>query len=237
MPSRPLAVLFDLDGTLLDTMELILASARHAFDGYEGGPSDAAWLAGVGTPLHAQLREFARDEAHVLPLAERYRAYQREHHDRLTRCYTDVPATLAELQRRGHPMAVVTSKMGAIARRGLAWTGLDAYLPLVVGADDTTRHKPDPEPVHVALDRLGYPAAEALFVGDSPFDMAAGRAAGVVPVAACWGPFPRAELEVAGADHFLDSLAELPALLDRLEGRGNGGSRLSALGTRPELRQ
>jgi pyrophosphatase PpaX len=110
--------------------------------------------------------------------------------------------------------------MGAIARRGLAWTGLDAYVPLVVGADDTTRHKPDPEPVRVALDRLGHPPEEALFVGDSPFDMAAGRAAGVLAVAACWGPFPRAELEVAGADHFLDSLAELPGLLDRLAGEG-----------------
>jgi pyrophosphatase PpaX len=218
--SRPLAILFDLDGTLLDTIELILAAARHAFDGYEGGaPSDAAWLAGVGTPLHAQLREFAAHESHVEPLTDRYRAYQREHHDRLTRCYADAPATLAELARRGHPMAVVTSKVGAIARRGLAFTGLDAWIPLVVGADDTERHKPDPEPVRVALDRLGYAPGEALFVGDSPFDMTAGRAAGVVAVAACWGPFPRDALAAAGADHFLDCLADLPALLDRLDGR------------------
>ena len=215
--ARPFAVLFDLDGTLLDSIELILASARHAFDGYAGrAPSDAEWLAGVGTPLLAQLRSFASDEGDVAPLVDRYRAYQLEHHDRLTRCYADVPATLAELRRRGHPMAVVTSKFGAIARRGLAHTGLDAYLPVVIGADDTVRHKPDPEPVRVALARLGYPPGEAVFVGDSPHDVAAGRAAGVATVAACWGPFARAELEAAGADHFLDCLADLPALLDRL---------------------
>jgi pyrophosphatase PpaX len=217
---RPVAVLFDLDGTLLDTIDLILASARHAFDGYAGGaPSDAEWLAGVGTPLRTQLQGFARDPADVDALTARYRAHQTEHHDRLTRCYGDAPATLAELQRRGHPMAVVTSKVGAIARRGLAHTGLDGFLPLVVGADDTVRHKPDPEPVRVALGRLGYAAAEAVFVGDSPHDVLAGRAAGVATVAACWGPFARAELQGAGAEHLLDCLADLPALLDRLAGR------------------
>ena len=214
---RPRAILFDLDGTLLDTIELILASARHAFDGYAGGgPSDAEWLAGIGTPLHAQLRSFATDEAHVAELTARYRAHQLEHHDRFTRCYDDVPATLAELQRRGHPMAVVTSKVGFVARRGLEYTGLAPYLPLVVGAEDTTRHKPDPEPVLLALHRLGYAPGEALFVGDSPYDVLAGRAAGVVAVAALWGPFRRPELEAAGADHFLGCLAELPGLLERL---------------------
>jgi pyrophosphatase PpaX len=213
---RPLAVLFDLDGTLLDTMELILASARHAFDGSPHAFTDAAWLAGVGTPLQAQLRGFVPEEGEVARLAQRYRHYQLEHHDRLTRCFADTPGTVRTLHARGHPMAVVTSKIGAIARRGLAHTGLAEYIPLVVGADDTTRHKPDPEPVRVALERLGYAPAEAVFVGDSPFDVAAGRAAGVTTVGALWGPFARAELEAAGADHLLGCLADLPALLERL---------------------
>ena len=214
MPPRPL--LFDLDGTLLDTVGLIVASARHAFADAPGAPTEAEWIAGIGTPLAVQLRRYAASDEELARLTARYRAYQREHHDRLTRCFDEVPETLAELERRGHPMAVVTSKVGEIARLGLAHTGLDRFFPVLVGADDTLRHKPDPEPVRLALERLGEPADGALFVGDSPHDVRAGRAAGVVAVAACWGPFARAELADAGADHFLDGFAELPALLDRL---------------------
>jgi pyrophosphatase PpaX len=213
---RPRALLFDLDGTLLDSIELILASARHTFAGRERAPSDAEWLAGVGTPLASQLRAFARDEPDVEALTRRYRAHQLEHHDRLTRCFADVPGTLAALEARGHPMAVVTSKATAVARRGLAHTGIERFFPVVIGADETTRHKPDPEPVRLALDRLGYAPAEALFVGDSTHDVLAGRAAGVVTVAACWGPFERGALEAAGADHFLDCPADLPGLIDQL---------------------
>lgn len=214
---RPLALLFDLDGTLLDTIELILTSARLTFAGRPGPvPSDAQWLAGVGTPLQTQLREFALDEADVEALTQRYRAFQVQHHDRLTRCFADAPATLAALEARGHPMAVVTSKATAVARRGLAFTGLEHFFPVVIGADDTTRHKPDPEPVRLALDRLGYTPSEALFVGDSTHDILAGRAAGVIAVAACWGPFARGDLEAAGADHLLGCLADLPGLIERL---------------------
>ena len=217
----PRAILFDLDGTLLDTIELIVSAAHHAFDGTAGrAPSRAEWLAGVGTPLLTQLRSFAADEAEVERLEMRYREYQQLHHDRLTRCYADVPATVAELDRRGHRLAVVTSKRTPFAVRGLEHTGLLGYFPVVVGADLTERHKPHPEPVHLALDRLGAAADRAVFVGDSVHDVGAGRAAGVVTVAACWGPFERRDLEAAGADHFLDSLADLPALLDRLDGSG-----------------
>ena len=218
MPS-PLAILFDLDGTLLDTIDLIVASARHAFDGHGGRvPSDAEWLAGVGTPLLTQLRGFAADEAEVARLEARYREYQVEHHDLLTRCFDDTVATVEALHRRGHPLAVVTSKRTPIALRGLEHTGIRQYFPVVVGADQTTRHKPDPEPVRVALERLGVHAERAIFVGDSVHDIGAGRAAGVATVAACWGPFERQLLVDAGADHMLDSLADLPALVERLEG-------------------
>ncbi len=220
MPA-PLAILFDLDGTLLDTIELIVAAARHAFDGHEGRvPTDAEWLAGVGTPLLSQLRGFAADEDEVSRLEVRYRDYQTTHHDRLTRCYGDTVATVEALHERGHPLAVVTSKRTPIALRGLEHTGIRRYFPVVVGADQTTRHKPDPEPVRVALERLGASADRAIFVGDSVHDIGAGRAAGVATVAACWGPFERQLLADAGADHMLDCLADLPALVERLEGGG-----------------
>ena len=216
--ARP-AVLFDLDGTLIDTIELILGSARHAFEGWpRGTPTDEEWVRGIGTPLVTQLRSFAASDEEVALLLDRYRAYQHIHHDRLTRCYDDVPAAVAALSERGHPLAVVTSKASAIAARSLAHVGLDRYFDVVVGYDDTERHKPHPEPILAGLGRLGVSARRAVYVGDSPHDIHAGNAAGVVTVAATWGPFSRETLAEAGPNHFIECMADLPAVLARAFG-------------------
>lgn len=214
----PPAVLFDLDGTLIDSIELLLSSTRHAFEGRPRAPTTEEWVRGIGTPLVEQLRQFTDTEAEVALLLERYRRYQRDHHDRLTRCYDHVPAVVAQLAERGHPLAVVTSKATPIAHQSLAFVGLDQYFPVVVGFDDTTRHKPHPEPVSVALSKLGVSADRAVFVGDSPHDIHAGNGAGVLTVAALWGPFDRETLAAARPNHFIGSLPDLPAILDRAFG-------------------
>jgi pyrophosphatase PpaX len=217
--TRP-AILFDLDGTLIDTIELILSSARHAFAGWpRGTPTDEDWVRGIGTPLVQQLRAYAQTEDEVALLLERYRRYQAEHHDRLTRCYDDVPEILETLTVRGHKFAIVTSKASPIAHQSLTFVGIDGYFPVVVGYDETKRHKPDPEPVNVALSRLGVAADQAVFVGDSPHDIHAGKAAGVVTIAALWGPFDRETLADARPDHFIGCMADLPGVLDRAFGR------------------
>jgi pyrophosphatase PpaX len=216
--SRPLAVLFDLDGTLVDTLELLLGAVRHAFHGRAGpAPTEEEWRAGIGTPLLRQLAPFAAGPDELQALVGGYRSYQHEHHDRLTRSYPGAAEAVAELRRRGHPVAVVTSKGDQIAHRTLRHVELGDAMHAVIGADSCTRHKPDPEPVRVALERLGYEPADALFVGDSPHDLLAGRAAGVITVAAEWGFFSRATLEAAGADHFLADVRDLPALVERIE--------------------
>jgi pyrophosphatase PpaX len=216
--SRPLAVLLDLDGTLVDTLDLLLGAARHAFrDRADRAPTEAEWRAGIGTPLRRQLAPYALDDAELAALVAGYRAYQHEHHDRLTRLYPGAADAIARLHERGHPLAVVTSKSDAIANRTLGHVALATRMAIVVGTESSTRHKPDPEPVHVALAHLRYAPHEALFVGDSPHDIQAGRAAGVVTVAASWGFFSRDALEAAGPDHYIASIAELPALVERIE--------------------
>lgn len=214
---RPWAVLFDLDGTLIDSIQLILESARHAFTGYDGrAPSDDEWLAGLGIPLVTCFRPFARDEAELAALVAKYRVHQRAHHDRLTVAYPGVVETVRLLHERGHPMALVTSKNDELAARALRHVGLDAYIPVVITCDSCTRHKPEPEPVEVALAGLGYAPDEAVFVGDSIHDIQSGNAAGVATVAALWGPFPHETLAAASPTAMLDRIEELPALLDRL---------------------
>lgn len=211
------AVLFDLDGTLLDTIELLLSSVRWAFRDRPGrSPTTEEWIAGIGTPLAAQMRVYATDEQDLATLIEGYRSYQREHHDRLTRAYADAIETVAELHRTGYRMGVVTSKASDIANRSLGFVGLDRYLDVVVGFDATDRHKPEPEPVQYALNALHIGPSEAVFVGDSPHDMYAGNAAGVITVGALWGPFPRSALSPASPRYYLDRIRDLPALLDRL---------------------
>lgn len=222
---RPLAVLFDLDGTLIDSIELILNSAKHAFRDRAGHvPSDAEWLTGVGIPLAAMFRRYARDDDEVNTLIAKYREYQLAHHDRLVRCYDQVVETVDFIRAAGHPVAIVTSKTGWLARRGLDHVGLGAHFDVIVGCDACERHKPDPEPVFLALQKLGYPPAESVFVGDSVHDIAAGNAAGVMTIAALWGPFSREDLVASNPTHYLRRIADLPRLLAEVQAGRNKGS-------------
>jgi pyrophosphatase PpaX len=218
--SRPWAVLLDLDGTLVDTVPFILASVRHAFAGRARCPTDDEWIAGIGTPLRVQLQAFADGEDDLEALVARYRAHQREHHDRQTRAYPGAVDAVKALRARGHPIAIVTGKLAEGAQRALRHVGLDGDVDAVVGADACPEHKPHPRPVLLALDRLGRTPAEALFLGDSTVDVLAGNAAGVVSVAATWGACARDALAAAGPARFLDDIAALPALVAELSGAG-----------------
>jgi pyrophosphatase PpaX len=218
MPDSPRrAILFDLDGTLVDTITLLLESVRHAFKGRTGRvPTDEEWIAGIGTPLASQLRPYAADEADVAALEQSYRGYQRANLDRLTHAYSGVVDTLRTLHERGHPMAVVTSKSNEMAIRTVDYVGLASYFASIVGQESTTRHKPDPAPVLYALEQMHAPVAGAVFVGDSPYDIRSGNAAGVISVAAVWGFYSRTVLEAAHPAHLLEHISGLPHLLDSL---------------------
>ena len=212
---RP-AILFDLDGTLIDSIELILGAARHAFAGFEGrAPTEEEWRAGIGRPLQTVLREFAPDDAEVARLIGRYRAYQLEHHDRLVRPYDGIVEAVRWLAEGGHPMALVTSKADWMAQKAMVLVGLDRLIPTIVGCDSCVNHKPHPEPVERALALLGAAPRDAIFVGDSPHDVESGRAAGVATVGVAWGAFTRDELERSGADVVIDRVEDLRGVVAR----------------------
>jgi pyrophosphatase PpaX len=220
--ARPYAVLFDLDGTLVDSIALLMASMRHTFQGRNRQPSDAEWIEGIGTPLPKQLTPYVESDEDRERLVNRYRTFQVENHDRLMARYEGVIDTLALLYQRGHPMAVVTSKGNAMMDRGLKFIGADDYIEVAIGYDSVHIHKPDPYPVKAALEKLEYGADEAVFVGDSPHDVKSGNAAGVITIAALWGPFTRATLEAYHPSYFLDDIKQLPALLDRIAAKSAG---------------
>ncbi len=209
---RPIAVLFDLDGTLVDTVPFILEAVRHTFAGYGRCPTDAEWIAGIGTPLRTQLAAFTRRPEDVEVLFQRYRTFWLEHHDDRTRAFDGALDVVRELAAAGHPIGIVTAKIEQGALRTLAHTGFLPYVTAIVGADSCANAKPHPEPVLLALSRLRRPATEALLLGDSPHDLAAARAAGALAVGATWGACPREAL-APHADRLLDRVQDLPALV------------------------
>jgi len=205
--------LFDLDGTLIDSIELILRSYRHTMRQHRGHePSDDVWMAGLGTPLWVQFRHFTEDPAEIEAMVATYREYNLAHHDELVRPYDGVVAAVLALRAQGKMLGLVTSKTRSGALRGLRVAGLEHTFQVVVGADEVTHPKPHPEPVLTALERLGAPAAGAVFVGDSRHDVECGRAAGVKTAAVLWGPFDRSHLEDLEPDYWLETPADLTLL-------------------------
>jgi pyrophosphatase PpaX len=209
------AVLFDLDGTLLDSVPLIFESFRHTFAACgDALPAPAELARAIGIPLRSFFVSLGKSEPEVEALIASYRAYNLEHHDARVSAFPGAVETVLDVRRRGLRTALVTSKNGATARRGLEVIGLAQEMDAVVTCDDVTRPKPDPEPVVRALERLGVLPRRAVFVGDSLHDLHAGRGAGVRTAAALWGPFSRADLESAQPDYWLDAPNELLKLLN-----------------------
>lgn len=209
------AVLYDFDGTLADSTELIMRCYRHTMDTHLGHvPPDEEWLSGFGMTLETQLRRFARDDAEAGRMLDTYRDYQSSIHDTLLRPFPGAAETVAELDRRGYRLAIVTSKHRRSALRGMELCGIIPHFDVIVTPEDVSEPKPHPEPVLLALEQLGVGPEQAVFVGDSPHDIAAGQAAGTRTAGALWGPFPRATLEAARPDALLRAQHDVLRLLD-----------------------
>ena len=213
MTSRFTTFLFDLDGTLIDSVELILTCYRHTMKEHLGHvPPESLWLAGIGTPLRSQLADFAENPEQAATMLATYKAYHRTHHDELLGQYPGALEAVQGLKRPGAKFGVVTSKMKWSTQRGLELCGFDGLFEVIVTADDVEKHKPHPEPVLRALELQKSTAEEAVFVGDSPHDMASGRAAGVKTAAALWGPFSREALEPHQPDYWFTEPSEIATL-------------------------
>jgi pyrophosphatase PpaX len=214
-------VLFDLDGTLINTTELILRCFHHSWSSVYGQvPEREALLKTFGIPLPEAMRLLLQsvDSRSLQPgprseLVERllveYRRFNRENHDSLARPFEGIAEVMSELRRRGYSIGVVSSKTHMLGSRGLELFDLDGLVDAAVFMEDTLRHKPEPEPILTALTRLNAPPALAAYVGDSRWDIMAGRAAGVGTVAALWGPVPKSELELERPDYFAEGPWEL----------------------------
>jgi pyrophosphatase PpaX len=203
-------VLFDLDGTLVDSGAMILASFQHATRTVLSREiPEHELLSAVGGPgLREQME--AIDPARVEELIEVYSAHNAGLHDELQPCAGILDA-LERLSTEGRRLAVVTAKRRTtLALAFEVLPELRRFFDVTVGAEDTTRHKPNPEPLLLALERLGANADDAVYVGDSPFDIQAAKAAQVGSVAVTWGRIhSRTRLEREEPDAVVDTVEEL----------------------------
>jgi pyrophosphatase PpaX len=206
-------VLFDLDGTLIDSGGLILASFRHATRSVLGRViPDEVLMANVGGHgIQAQMRELDGERADEL-----VRVY-REHNQRLyrdVRAFPGVEALLERLSAQGRTLGVVTVKSRPTVELTFEVLPLERFFRTVVTGDDTELHKPHPEPLLLALERLGARPSSAAYVGDSPFDVRAAKRAGMAAMAVGWGGIhPRERLEAERPDAFVETPAELADVL------------------------
>ena len=207
-------ILWDLDGTLQDSHELILSSFRHATRQVLGRDiPDNVLMQKVGQPLAVQMWDFTDDPEVQAELVRVYRDHNETAHDRELREFPGMREAVAAIAAAGYKQGVVTSKRHELAQRGLEVVGLDAYMDVLVGPDDCPGHKPDPAPVIYGCKLAGFAPEECLYVGDSPFDMAAGKGAGCTTVAALWGMFPRDVMEAQAPDYLCENVSELVGLL------------------------
>lgn len=209
-------ILFDFDGTLVDTNELIIQSFQHTFKTHLNKHVDKEdIIKNFGEILKITLdRECgdAGDEA-----IKTYRNFQIGNFEKLIAIRNDIKEGIIELHKQGYKLGIVTSRLNDSAIRGLNHFGLMDYFESIIGADDTDKHKPDPTPAILALKKMGGKPEETLFIGDSPYDILCGKNAGITSVVVGWSALPMDVILKCDPDYVVNSMEELLELAKRLK--------------------
>ena len=193
------AVLFDFDGTLIDTNGYIIDSWAHASEKIFGEMRfDVRYLAThFGTPLEYAVEETMKEYGikgyTVEEVCDLYREYQRQNPGKIGKAFDGIPELLRKLKERGVKVGVVTSRTKKTTVDALALNGIDQYFDVIIAVEDTEIHKPLPEPALLCCERLGVSPEDALMVGDSKWDIACGNNAGCGSALVSWSFAQKAE--------------------------------------------
>jgi pyrophosphatase PpaX len=201
-------ILFDLDGTLINTNDLIIASFLHTLDHYAPGRyTKEDVLTFIGEPLETSFERV--DANRVKEMVEMYRKHNHENHDILVKEYKGVYETIETLHNQGYKLGVVTTKMRNTVEMGLELTRLKSFFGVVVTLDDVENAKPHPEPVERAMALLDARPEQTIMVGDSRYDIGAGQNAGTYTAAVAWTIKGKETLAALQPDFMLDEMADL----------------------------
>jgi pyrophosphatase PpaX len=206
------AVVFDLDGTLVDSVELIALSFQHAIR--EVMHREASYeeaMQHVGTPLKEQMVRISPERADELVAV--YREFNHREHDRMLKLYDGILDLLNRLTKAGVRLGLVTSKSRPTTQMAFDLTGIEAYFDSTVCCDEAPGNKPSAEPILFCLAGLHTAPKDAAYVGDSPADVQAARAAGVTAIAVSWGVFDTRALAAEKPQRLVDTIPELADVL------------------------
>ncbi|MCA1292369.1 pyrophosphatase PpaX [Paenibacillus sp. alder61] len=207
-------ILFDLDGTIIDTNDLIINTFLHVLEQHfpQQKYTREQIIPHMGLTLEQQMQTFSGREE-VTDLVADYRTYNNLHHDTLIREFPRVKEVIAELHERGITMGIVTTKIKPTTIRALDYFDLKEYMSTIVTVQDVTHPKPHPEPVLTALRNLGADPDKTLMVGDSAADIQSAKAAGVKAAGVAWSLKGVDVLKQYNPDYILEDMMDLYGVL------------------------
>lgn len=207
-------VLFDLDGTLIDSLPLIRRTYEKVFEEMNIPWGNAEVMKQIGLPLVDIAKTFAGETRH-LDFFKLYQHHYALEHDTLTTPFPGTLEMLETLKSKGFRLGIVTSKTRQVALRSAGFLGIDRYMEVIIAVEDVSRHKPQPDPVLKALELIQKPVETAAYIGDSPFDIIAAKRAGVAAFGVTWGMSNREELARHEPHSILEKWEDLTPLLGR----------------------
>ncbi|MGG3281256.1 pyrophosphatase PpaX [Paenibacillus solani] len=207
-------VLFDLDGTIIDTNELIISSFLHVFEAQAPGPlTREQIIPHMGTTLEQQLQTFSGGVEDVNSLVKAYRSFNSLHHDEMVKPFPHVNEVVERLHRHGLTLGIVTTKIRPSTMMTLEKFDLERFMSAVITVNDVEQPKPHPEPVLTAVERLGANPATTLMIGDSPVDIQSAKAAGVKAAAVAWSLKGEEKLMEYDPDFILKDMRDLYGII------------------------
>ncbi|MGL4850856.1 MAG: pyrophosphatase PpaX [Clostridium sp.] len=213
------AVLFDLDGTLIDTNELVYRGFNYIFNEKLNLNYDKKKIGeNYGRPLEVSFSKVSQNDEEMLELIKEYRSFVLEIHDDLCTAFIGAKELLEYLKKKNILIGIVTSKKGDVATRGLKVTGLLEYIDVLVSPECTNEHKPSGQPIEYALEKLGILKEEAMMVGDSPYDILSGKNARVKTCGVSYTEVDVESLKETKPDYYIEHLKEIENIIESLEG-------------------
>ncbi|SRR5690554_4543220 len=205
-------ILFDLDGTLIDTNELIIESFKHTLGQYVDREfSREEIISFIGPPLKDTFEKILPEK--IEEMMATYREHNLAHHDAYVEIYDGVFETVKALHEDGYAMAIVTTKLREPAIKGLKLTNLYQFFDVIVGLDDVKHAKPDPEPVLKAMNALGGEPESTIMVGDNMHDVYAGKNAGMKTAGVAWSAKGRDFIASLEPDYILEHMSDLRTIV------------------------
>ncbi|MFS0878908.1 pyrophosphatase PpaX [Metabacillus niabensis] len=205
-------LLFDLDGTLINTNELIIESFLHTLNKYYPDKYKREDVFPfIGPTLYETFESINPEKKEEM--VEVYRKFNHEQHDKLVTEFETVFETIQTLKEKGFKLGIVTTKIRTTVNMGLKLTKLDQFFDVVVTLDDVEHAKPNPEPIFKALEQLDAKPEEAIMVGDNHHDIGAGKNAGTKTAGVAWSIKGRDYIESFQPDYVLDKMSDLLAIV------------------------